>query len=201
MNNTKENEANQWLEAVVKTSADSVKVCFHSASSITLVTERENMKHTVTALVLGVVFILSAHASLNELIEGSGCGDLKLGMSESEVINKVGTPQKSWIVWNDKQMDCLVINGKVVEIRINKGSEAKFQNGIGVKSTPEEIKAAFGEPEITNPKPNVQKWGYSDNGILFWIQDEKIVNQIVIYKPKNNLTNQRLELTGKTPVE
>ncbi|MCF7817507.1 MAG: hypothetical protein K9M54_06475 [Kiritimatiellales bacterium] len=141
------------------------------------------MKHTITTLILGVVFTFSAHASFNELSAGSGCGDLKLGISESEAITKVGTPQSSWIKWNEKKMDCLVINGKVVEIRINKGSEAKFSNGIGMTSTPEDIKQAYGEPQITTPKSGVEKWGYEDKGILFWILDGKTINQIVLFNP------------------
>jgi hypothetical protein len=143
------------------------------------------MEHTVmkTALLFGIIAVLSAQGLCVELTEGAGCGNLKIGMSEPEAIQAVGTPQKSWLVWEDRCIDCLVISGKVVEIRINKGSDAEFATRIGMDSTTEEIKEAYGEPEATRTGPNVETWRYADKGILFWIIDGTTINQIVIAKP------------------
>ena len=145
--------------------------------------KRKNMKYTISAIIIGLTFAFSTTAFSEELSAGSGCGDLKLGMSESEAISKVGTPKSSWIKWEDKHIDCLVMNGEVREIRINKGSTATFDNGVGMKSDPQKIKSIYGEPTVTKPKPNVEKWEYSNIGILFWILDGKTINQIVLFKP------------------
>jgi len=146
----------------------------------------ESMKKIVLALLLGTVLTSSANTPFDELVEGSGCGPLQLGLSECEVVETAGTPQRSWIVWEDKHMDCLVVKGKLVEVRINQGSEATFKNGIGMESTPAEIRDAYGEPEVKTPQPGVETWGYPDKGILFWILKDGKINQIVLFNPRKD---------------
>lgn len=149
------------------------------------------MKKKTAAFVFAGLFVCSAHAE--QLVEGVRCGNLKLGMSESDAVEQIGTPQKSWIVWEDKQLDCLVINGKVKEIRINRGSTATFENGIGMDSSLKDIKSVYGEPQVTHPQPNVEKWTYPEKGVLFWILDGKTINQIVLFTAE---TEDQLQLTG-----
>ncbi len=94
--------------------------------------------------------------------------------------------QNYLIVLPDAKVNCLVYgDGKVREIRFNKGFNGATSKGIRIGSTEQELIAAYGEPEQTVPRTaTAKKLIYpSKLGMLFWLSDG-IVTQIVVYSDK-----------------
>jgi hypothetical protein len=73
-------------------------------------------------------------------------------------------------------------DGKALEIRFNKGFEGKLGSGIGINSSGEEVRKAYGEPAHQKKTDTAEKWEYTEKGVLFWITKGR-VTQIVVFAP------------------
>ncbi|MGD1042196.1 MAG: M56 family metallopeptidase [Sedimentisphaerales bacterium] len=134
----------------------------------------------------------------------------KLGEPDKETKNE---QQGWWIAYHEKYGLDFWLNSRekrLYEIRLNKGFKGKLSSGISMSSTKQDVFAVYGQPlsEKTagtlsrdfsyyenrvlfynkNPDSGESRFSkiyYSDKGILFWFDGDKI-NQIVIYPPVSN---------------
>jgi beta-lactamase regulating signal transducer with metallopeptidase domain len=134
----------------------------------------------------------------------------KLGEPDKETKNE---QQGWWIAYHEKYGLDFWLNlreKRLYEIRLNKGFKGKLSSGISMSSTKQDVFAVYGQPlsEKTagtlsrdfsyyenrvlfynkNPDSGESRFSkiyYSDKGILFWFDSDKI-NQIVIYPPVSN---------------
>ncbi|MFA6104196.1 MAG: hypothetical protein WCV67_14360 [Victivallaceae bacterium] len=98
--------------------------------------------------------------------------------------------QNYLIVLPDANVNCLVYgDGKVREVRFNKGFNGATGKGIRIGSTEQELIAAYGNPEQTVTRTATSKKLIypSKLGMLFWLADGQVI-QIVVYSDKGLFT-------------
>ena len=133
--------------------------------------------------IIATAFIAANIASAAETIkEGAGIGEFAVGADLAALTKAVGEGT-SWIQWPAKHVDCLMDkNGRAIELRFNEGFEGETSKGIGIGSSEREVRKAYGKPSrVDDKKAGTKKIEYTDQGILFWINNN-LVTQIVVFK-------------------
>lgn len=149
----------------------------------------------------------AATSNTDNIVEGVGWGEVRVGMSRHDLIEVLGNPDddpaSDWLKWKNKKLECTFHTGsKVVsEVRFNPGFKAKLANGIGLGSPAAKVQELYGgSPSHTIERPNgAKEYEYSDKGILLWTYQGKIT-QIVVFEPYGGNGNGADEKTDADEV-
>lgn len=171
-------------------------------------------------VLLGLTDVKAAAPRPDTILPGRGVVGLHLGDRAEAIRAKLGDPddQKEDRVSYKKKygMELTLENGRIVEMRFNKGYTGKTPDGIEVGSSIEDaVNANGGVTRVvkTNAKEsmeekagsihvlyeigNGQKYQLTDGGrgVTYWADRHKRITQIVVYKPKVQAT---VKLNGGT---
>lgn len=137
------------------------------------------------SLIIAVFAVLSITpmAFANDRIEeGFGAGGFALDRDIAQLTESVGQAP-NWVHWSGMHIDCLMnAQGKAIEIRFNEGFAGATSKGIKIGSTESDVFEAYGAPAHAESKmKGSKKLEYSEEGILFWVNNDR-VTQIVVFK-------------------
>lgn len=134
------------------------------------------------------------------LIEpGVAVGKIHLGMSKAQVVAEIGPPGRQTansleyprlglaVMPNADGMVQVVMCGDVMGINgpFAKAFKGRTKEGIGMKSTREEVLKAFGEPAAHEKMPlGIESMTYASLGLTFTLEDGKVYHIIVRLKAR-----------------
>jgi hypothetical protein len=129
--------------------------------------------------------------SRDTIVEGVGCGDVRVGMSRPDMLKALGQPDPDsapdWLKWRKQHIECSFHRGSEVvsEVRFDPGFAAALANGLKVGGPADQVLTLYGKASFTKDRGNgAKQFEFSEKGILFWTYQGKIT-QIVVFKPYN----------------
>ena len=128
--------------------------------------------------------------SAQVIIPGQGVGELRFGMSQSELEKILGKPDRSMGRANEYLSKGMAVLGSkdsavggIMFGDINnpnsplvKACKFKTAKGIGMGSTLDELKEAYGEPSSVNPMGKGQLVSYKQLGATFALQNDAVIH-------------------------
>jgi hypothetical protein len=140
----------------------------------------------------------SAGSHEGEVLPGFGIGDLKLGMTGSEVHSLMGPAELEWsrgsLVWPSRGLGVTLTSGAIPRVACITGGDvhptrnarnlsARTREGLGLGSTETDIISAYGQPErISDAEPGFRFLSYWTRGIEFKAR-EGILTHFTISPP------------------
>ena len=140
------------------------------------------------------------------VVPGVGHDGVTLGKTPEQIIAILGEPdleedgENLWLNWRESQGIDVLFTGTprlAREIRYNEGTDLELNVGPGIGTPRNEVFAIFGDPievrpaesnerlfddrvlyELTN---GASKIIYSDQGVLFWFDDQDATSQFVVF--------------------
>jgi len=142
------------------------------------------------------------------VIEGKGWRNIVLGAEGATITQILGPPENdnaNWLVYRERLgIDMILRDGKVVEIRFNRGFRRPLSSRITIGSPIEHVFAAYEEPierrqiarndclfehGVLYELPRASKIIYKDRGVLFWFDGKGKVSQFVVFAPATDHTD------------
>lgn len=143
------------------------------------------VKHSVPKnMRLFFILLMCLFVSGDKLFAVQKIGDLSLDMTKNEVITAMGRPNSPTscdFIYGSGDNELLIIfdNDKKVESIIIKGSKLKYKvSGIGIGSSKDQVKKAFGRPGCSNGNKALgrESWCYPSSNLYFTFKNGKVAS-------------------------
>ncbi len=122
-----------------------------------------------------------------KIVEGEGWNGFRLGATREELIQALGQPDRDsegrWLKWKKSRfVDCLVDESRgAVELRFDEGFPGVTTAGLGIGSSVEAARAAYGKPSEELIRDTARKLIWESRGVLIWFNRDK-ATQIVVFR-------------------
>jgi len=139
--------------------------------------------------------------------EGLGFGEVTVGATPKQIERALGAPEeqrekdgKPWLVYRGKAgLDVVCQGGAATDICFYRGSPFRLKGGPGFGTPLDMVLDTYGKPlrlarsarneGLTESRvlyriPGAWQITYAEQGILFWFNDQRDVQQFVIFEPR-----------------
>ncbi len=129
-------------------------------------------------------------ASADQITEGKGWNEFKLGATRAELIQALGQPDSDsdnrWMKWKQAHVHCLVDASGAFELRFDEGFPGLTTAGIGFGSPLKDALDAYGEPSSQENVGSAKKLIWNSKGILIWFHEDRAAQIVVFQKTEQH---------------
>ena len=129
-------------------------------------------------------------ASADQIAEGKGWNEFKLGATRAELIQALGQPDSDsdnrWMKWKQAHVHCLVDASGAFELRFDEGFPGLTTAGIGIGSPLKDALDAYGEPSSQENVGSAKKLLWISKGILIWFHEDRAAQIVVFQKTEQH---------------